>query len=485
MADSSNSYRLALEVVLNPKSIDSQIRKIETDNKTVFRLKVELDFSEIKNQINSFKSQLGELQKSATNTTTSGSAKGAVLFDQAKNQQILDGIKQKIDAIKAAAKTVEKETFTTTDIGKGETLNKSVISYTDQLGKARVSTLQWKTDINGVAQAVKETNNYVNNIGTAEKKAAAEAKKITDEYKALQLQADKFLKKTEKSDKGDANVSQGIALAQQMKSVDGGTPLQPITPESLATLRQAGRELQVVNSAIQAGGKNTQGWTQEIGIAIKRTIEWAMSVGLVYGALNELKTGIQYITDLNKELTNIAVVTGMNKSEVDSLGSTYNKLAQDMKVTTLAVSSASLEYYRQGKTIAETQELVKSSLMMSQLGNIESGQATEYMTSVLNGFRKDASESVDVVDKLVAVDNAAATSVSELATALARSSSSAQLAGVSYEQLVSYVGTISSVTRKSAESIGESFLNFWRRCGITNKPQSKIPFNDLQFYCNA
>jgi hypothetical protein len=52
---------------------------------------------------------------------------------------------------------------------------------------------------------------------------------------------------------------------------------------------------------------------------------------------------------------------------------------------------------------------------------------------------------------------------SEIASALQRSSNSAQQAGVTFDELASYVTIVSSVTRKSAESIGESFKTMFAR----------------------
>jgi TP901 family phage tail tape measure protein len=63
---------------------------------------------------------------------------------------------------------------------------------------------------------------------------------------------------------------------------------------------------------------------------------------------------------------------------------------------------------------------------------------------------------IGVLDKLTVVDNNSATSVAELAEGMKRSANSAQQVGVSLEELISYIGTVSSVTRKSSESIGES-----------------------------
>jgi hypothetical protein len=76
------------------------------------------------------------------------------------------------------------------------------------------------------------------------------------------------------------------------------------------------------------------------------------------------------------------------------------------------VSKASLEWFRQGKTVQETNELVKASMELSKLGNIDSAEATEYLTSTLNGFKLEAKDAESVVSRLVSLDNAYATSVS-------------------------------------------------------------------------
>lgn len=89
---------------------------------------------------------------------------------------------------------------------------------------------------------------------------------------------------------------------------------------------------------------------------------------------------------------------------------------------------------------------------------MESAEATEYLTAIMNGFKLEADDMTGVIDKLVVVDNNAATSVTELAEAMKRSSNVAQQVGVSFEELVAYIGTISSVTRRSASTIGESLI---------------------------
>jgi TP901 family phage tail tape measure protein len=102
-------------------------------------------------------------------------------------------------------------------------------------------------------------------------------------------------------------------------------------------------------------------------------------------------------------------------------------------------------------------------IILAKLGNTSTAEATEYLISMLNGFQLEAEDSIDLIDKMINLDNRYATSVSEIASALQRSSASAQQAGVTFDELISYITTVSSVTRQSAESIGVSFRTMFAR----------------------
>lgn len=102
-------------------------------------------------------------------------------------------------------------------------------------------------------------------------------------------------------------------------------------------------------------------------------------------------------------------------------------------------------------------------MTLSKVGAMESAEATQLLTSTLNGYKFSAEEAMNVVDKVSAIDMAAATSSEELMTALSRTANSADDAGVSFDKLLAMIGTVSSVTRKSASTIGESFKTIFSR----------------------
>lgn len=204
-------------------------------------------------------------------------------------------------------------------------------------------------------------------------------------------------------------------------------------------------------------------FSAEMGAVIRRTLESAATLGLMYGALSQLRQGIQYITDLDKEMTNIQLVTGGSEEQINGLAQGYNVLAKEMGATTLEVAKGSLEFVRQGKTAEETAILIKNSTMMSKLGNMDSATATDRLTSIMNGFKLEAEETGAVLDKLIALDNSYATSVNEIATAMKYSSNSAQSVGIDLDHLAAYITVISSTTRVSAETIGQSLKTMTAR----------------------
>jgi TP901 family phage tail tape measure protein len=71
----------------------------------------------------------------------------------------------------------------------------------------------------------------------------------------------------------------------------------------------------------------------------------------------------------------------------------------------------------------------------------------------------------------------------ELATALRYTATSGQQAGVTFEKLVSYIATVSSTTRGSAETIGQSFKTMFARMQdirAGNKDEDGMGINNVE-----
>lgn len=190
------------------------------------------------------------------------------------------------------------------------------------------------------------------------------------------------------------------------------------------------------------------------------TIQKVFNCVAVYKGFTLLTEGIQKAIDTMKDLdaafTDIQMVTMDSDAQTAELAQSYNKLAKQLGATTTEVAEGAGEWLRQGKTTEETTELLKASMTLSKVGAIESSQATELLTSSLNGYKLEAKDAMSVVDKISAIDLEAATSSEELATALSRTANVANDSNVSFDKLLAMIGTVSSVTRRSASTIRRS-----------------------------
>ena len=178
--------------------------------------------------------------------------------------------------------------------------------------------------------------------------------------------------------------------------------------------------------------------------------------------LNEIRkagqNAKQAIEDINKSVTDLQIATNMNRDSVKDLVKGYNDYGKALGSTTTQITSAADDYFRAGKTLNEAQSLIKDSIMLSKLGQISSGEATEDLLAVMNGYAMSIDEVGKALDTMVALDMKAATSSGKIATALKYCASSADVAGVSFDKLASMIATVKDKTQQSAETVG-TFMN--------------------------
>lgn len=233
-----------------------------------------------------------------------------------------------------------------------------------------------------------------------------------------------------------------------------------------AEIERLNKELQVNQAETKTSANAMQSFGLRLANAIKQTGAYTVALRASRLAQQELRKAVSYSVELDTEMTKIKVLQvegAKTEAQINGLAKSFNNLAKEMAISTLEVARGSTEWLRQGKTVAETQELLRSTVMLSKLGAIDTANATEKLTATLNAFNLEAKDAELIVDKLVAVDNIAATSVNELATAMQYSASIASQSGVSFDQLTSYIAVISETTRQSAQTIGQAFKTIFSR----------------------
>lgn len=344
----------------------------------------------------------------------------------------------------------------------GNTRNINKFGNTDAIEASRQISEQYQT--------LKLTDSVQRNL-SQNSQQMKEAYRLANEYAKEMAQNQQRINALEKSPNGKIDNAAEISQLKQnneeiqkmrnekMKIVSQDEQLLKNANEIEARYRRQTDALKSQNNSL----KETVSFTEKM----KKSIENIGRYVLMYKALNAIETAtrsaLETVVELDAAFTDIQLVTGETDEQIQQLSEDYNELAKQMGATTKEVAEGASEWLRQGKSVEETNQLLKSSMTLSKVGAIESSEATSLLTSTLNGYKMTAEESMGVVDKISAIDMAAATSSEELMVALSRTANSASDAGVSFDKLLSMIATVSSVTRKSASTIGESFKTIFSR----------------------
>lgn len=195
-----------------------------------------------------------------------------------------------------------------------------------------------------------------------------------------------------------------------------------------------------------------------VGTFSSRKIETTAYLALLKEINDAAERAKDTMVQLDKVVTDLSVATGDSRSSVKDLLKDYNSMAKQLASTTTQVGQAADDYLRAGKSMKESNQLIKDSIMLSKLGQINSSEATEDLLATMNGFDMSVNQVNDALDAMVAIDMAASTSSGDIATALKYCASSADIAGVSFNKLAAMIGTVQDKTMQSAETVG-TFMN--------------------------
>jgi hypothetical protein len=307
------------------------------------------------------------------------------------DQKDMGKVNEILESIRSKGGTIGKIKLFEDDKGG---VSKAIIEYKNEAGQIEKITRDINTGVKVTKERYVDLARVESESLKIEKDRLVLTAKQADEMAKAALNADKFLARS-KNMQQTPQVQAAVGIAQKIKieSVAG----------NIEEVRKLSNQLDIAKASFSNVTQGIRSWTAGMAQSLKSTIQYAASVGLLYGALNQLKQGIQYIKDLNKEMVNIQMVTGQSDREINKLAVGYNKLGKEMSVSTLDIAKGSLEFIRQGKSAEETAILIKNATMMSKLGNMEAAESSEALTSIMNGFKLEASETGDVVNKLVSI----------------------------------------------------------------------------------
>ena len=255
------------------------------------------------------------------------------------------------------------------------------------------------------------------------------------------------------------NKIKSATYQQQQFTVSTKSSKGMVTEFTYAVDKQTGAVYKVGERTREAGRRMID-FFNDLNIAFHRLIEWNSVMAGMDFIIGRFSEGVGFIKQLDNELTQVAMVTGQTREEVQGLTQDYIDMAKATSKTVAEISSVNTELTRQGLSPDESSERLETILKLSSVASMDVNDTLSVITSSVNALGESAEHTADV---LVKAGNTSASSVAQIGTAMQKVASSAKATGTSIEQLTGMTATLIDVTQEAPETLGNSLKSMMAR----------------------
>ena len=377
------------------------------------------------------------------------------------DSDVLEVVRQRLVALLEVNNNLNKDSDKA-----GEFIEKQMAAFTsgDYAGAIRNIVQALNYYVNAVKNAQEETGGKLDLAIEGRDAANDMTQRINGMISGLQKQLAAVQAENEALKKRNAEL-EGQATSEPR---DTGAQLTADATKSFQESAQAAAQYRQQLDSV----KDAEKLVGNIQNIVQRWFSVYAAVRMVSGAINSMR---QTIAELDKSITEIAIVTDMSQSDLWGQMGQYTSLAREYAASISGVYQVSQLYYQQGLQTADVMALTEQTLKMARISGLDYADATDYMTNAVRSFKMEMTDAQRVVDVYSQIAATSATSVNELAVAMSKTASSAEAAGSSFENTTAMMAVMIEATRESPQNIGSAMKSIISRYGeLTTNPSATV-----------
>lgn len=223
------------------------------------------------------------------------------------------------------------------------------------------------------------------------------------------------------------------------------------------------RGVNQLDKGFRGATDSIKGFDRELDRANRRVLSFGAAATVVYGTVRAFKELVVAGVAVEKSLAAINSIIKLSQRDLDTFGKSLFNVARETGQSFRDTAAAALEFSRQGAGAAETAKRTRDAMLLVRLTGIETTKAVEGLTSMMNTFNKTGIDTTQILNKLVAADDAFAVSAGGLVEAFTRVGSVVTDAGASLDQFIGLVTAARQITGRSEAVIGNSLKTIFTR----------------------
>ncbi|MDT0160262.1 phage tail tape measure protein [Bacillus sp. AG4(2022)] len=244
--------------------------------------------------------------------------------------------------------------------------------------------------------------------------------------------------------------------------------------QAAASTQQTTSQIQQMTQATNQAATSTASFGQQLNIALSRTAIWTAATTAIFGTVKMVRLMTQEVLLVDSAMTELKRVMDEAPVTFNELLTESIQLSKELGNNVHDVLQAINGFARAGEyTKKQLMDLAKTATVASNVSDLSPEEAMNNMISTMNVYKIQAEETMSIIDKMNEVDNNFAVSTKQISEAMAKASGVAASFGVSIDELIGDITSISSVTFESGSIIGRALKTIYSRI-TTMKPAENI-----------
>ena len=498
----STSYTVNIKALFDAGDAQAKIKNIQTTLNNLklpdnLRSSFNSAFNELDKALNDFQTKSRQGIKNKADATAINKSFDKVIAGMEKYDQIVqkirsqfgdqidlnnwikidDNVKQKLEGIKREIEDLQKQLNNITPDGLKK-IEQVMSKLKTEKSKGKITDaldiFKGATDVKDIQRAIdlieKAKKSYTG-LASGEGKGNQTAKEIINQYQAI-IDIMKEAEKEAQNVQGkiDFKQSEGLQISTQAAQELNNQLSNCTNTMSQLTQETRNTEKPLKDLTVSAGQFGSE--LDQVKSRIQYFLGLANAINLVKRAI---RSSFSTIKELDKAMTETAVVTNYTIKDMWKQLPEYTKRANQLGVTTKEAYESATLYYQQGLNTEQAAALSTETLKMARIAGLDAADATDRMTNALRGFNMElntaqAQRVDDVYSQLAAMS---ASNVDEISTAMTKVASLAHNANMEFETTAAFLAQIIESTRESAETAGTALKTVVARFSEVKKLYDK------------
>jgi TP901 family phage tail tape measure protein len=227
-----------------------------------------------------------------------------------------------------------------------------------------------------------------------------------------------------------------------------------------ASLNQSSRQVQQALGRITGQASEFQ---KSLDASTARVFAFGATTTVLQAVNQSFKKLVSTTIEVEKRLVEINSIFQASASEFNQFRNAIFQVAKDTGQAFSTVAEGAAELARQGLSAEETAKRLEAALILTRISGLDAEKSVKSLTAAINGFASAGLTAEQIVNKMVAVDTAFAVSAQDLADGFARAGSTAEDAGVSFDELLGLITAVEQRTARGGAVIGNAFKSIFTR----------------------